>query len=138
MPRCERVKPDGTQCRTNAQAGVGWCFFHDPEKEAERTEASRRGGQAGAARVLPGAPATAIASSADVCRLLGETLSQVRRGELDPKVSNAIGYLANIQLKALEQAEIEDALIEIVSAIRQRPRTFGGDDLTNVSHLVEG
>ncbi len=138
MPQCQHVKSDGSRCRANPQREAVFCFFHDPEKEAERAEASRSGGRVSTPKVLPDSPKVAVNTSSAVCKLLGETLNQVRRGALDPKVSNAIGYLANIQLKALEQAEIEDALIEIVSAIRQQPRTFGGDDLTNVSHLVEG
>jgi hypothetical protein len=31
----------------------------------------------------------------------------VRRGEVDPKVANAVGYLGGLLMKALHEAEIE-------------------------------
>ncbi len=138
MPQCQHVKSDGSPCRAKTQNGKGSCFFHDPEKEAERAEASRRGGQAGKPKVLPDAPRIAVDSSSDVCRLLGDTLNRVRRGELDPKVSNAIGYLCGITLKGFEQARIEENLRALLAAVTECRRPRAGDDLTNVSHLVEG
>ena len=135
MPRCKHVKADGTQCRANAQAGGGHCFFHDVAKEAERAEASRRGGQAGAARVLPDAPRVAVASSSDVSVLLGETINLVRSGHLDPRVANSAAYVASILLKALEQGRVEDTLFAILAALRKQPRPRSGDDLRDVAHL---
>ncbi len=138
MAHCQHVKNDGSRCRANAQRSAEFCFFHDPDKETQREEASRSGGQAGAAKVLPDAPMVAVASSSDVSVLLGKTINQVRRGELDPKVSNAIGYLANVLLKALEQGRVEDTLFAVLAALTKQQRTRSGDDLTDVSHLAEG
>ncbi len=138
MPQCQHVKSDGSRCRANAQRSAEFCFFHDPDKEPQREEASRSGGQAGAARVLPDAPRVAVASSSDVSVLLGKTINQVRRGELDPKVSNAIGYLANVLLKALEQGRVEDTLFAVQAALIKQQPIRSGDDLTDVSHLAEG
>ena len=47
---------------------------------------------------------------ADVISPLGETINQVRRGDVDPRVSNAVGYLTNVLLKALEQGNLEERL----------------------------
>ena len=38
---------------------------------------------------------------------MSETISQVRRGEIDPKVANSVGYLANIVVKALDYGDLE-------------------------------
>ena len=46
-------------------------------------------------------------------RLLSVTINQVRRGKLDPKVANAVGYLSGIILKAKEQSEIEVRIKQI-------------------------
>jgi hypothetical protein len=42
--------------------------------------------------------------------LLSETINQVRSGAIDPRTSNAVGYLAAVMLKALQQGEIEARL----------------------------
>src|SRR5262249_21918667 len=41
-----------------------------------------------------------------VVKLLAETINQVRKGTLDPKVANCVGYLASILLRALEGSEL--------------------------------
>ena len=138
MPQCKHVKSDGNRCRANAQHSAEFCFFHDPDKESQREEASRSGGQAGPAKVLPDAPRVAVASSSDVSVLLGETINQVRRGQLDPRRANAVGYLANVLLKALEQGRIEDTLFAVLAALTKQQRTRSGDDPTDVSHLAVG
>jgi hypothetical protein len=42
--------------------------------------------------------------------LLADSINRLRRGQLDPRVANAMGYLARVLLKALESARIEDRL----------------------------
>ena len=42
--------------------------------------------------------------------LLADSINQVRRGQLDPRIANATGYLAGILLKALEQGHTEQRL----------------------------
>ena len=42
--------------------------------------------------------------------LLGESINQVRRGQLDPRVANAVGYLASMLLGALQQGPLEERL----------------------------
>ena len=39
--------------------------------------------------------------------LLGESNNQVRRGQLDPRVANALGYLPSILPGALQQGLLE-------------------------------
>ena len=53
----------------------------------------------------------------DVANLLGESISQVRRGELDPRVANAVGYLSGILIRALEQGVVEERLAKIEAAL---------------------
>ena len=58
-----------------------------------------------------------LASASEVTALLAETINQVRRGEVDPRISNAIGYLAGILLKAKEKDEIEQRLVRLESIL---------------------
>jgi len=58
----------------------------------------------------------------DAVALISETINQVRKGQVDPRVANAVGYLANVLIKAVEQGELESRLAEVEAAIKgQRP-----------------
>jgi hypothetical protein len=120
--QCKHVRADGTRCRANTIAGSEFCFFHDPAKAREREDAQRAGGSMGKAKVLP--PDTQdvpLASTTDAVRFLGQTINQVRRGEIDPRVANTIGYLSATLLRALEQGDIERRLAELEAIIKSQP-----------------
>jgi len=98
--------PRGDKCRSRKIAGSGFCFFHDPEEGPERKAAQRAGGLRSKLAVLPSTtPDTRLLDAHDVVKLIGETISQVRRGEVDPKVANAGGYLGGLLMKALHESK---------------------------------
>ena len=69
---------------------------------------------------LPGSvPDVPLDDTRDVVRLLADTINHVRRGEIDPRVANSVGYLAGILIKALERGEIEARLEALEAAIRE-------------------
>ena len=118
--KCKFTKNDGTICTANAQLGTDLCVFHDPAKQSDGHRARRAGGLARSnpARVLPAdAPDVQLGTCKDVSGLLSETISQVRRGELDARAANTIGYLSGILLKALEQSVLEERLLKIEAAL---------------------
>src|SRR5208282_1766544 len=122
---CHGSKSDGTRCRARPVAGSSFCFFHHPEKEAERRAAQRAGGQKNKMAVLSGsAPDAKLQNADDAVKLLAETINQVRRGEVDPKVANAVGYLAGLLMKGLRESETERRLAALESAVRNQ-RTSG-------------
>ena len=49
--------------------------------------------------------------------LLADSINRLRRGELDPKVANAVGYLASVLLRALEQGPIEERLAQVEAVL---------------------
>ena len=111
--RCQQAKVNGTGCGAYPLAGSPFCFFHDPAKGAERTAARQAGGRKHRAAVLPPeTPDRPLTTVADVVTLLAETINQVRRGALDPKVANTMCYLAALLLKALEQGDVERQVAE--------------------------
>ena len=61
-----------------------------------------------------------IKNTADVVKLLNETINQVRTGEIEVKIANSVGYLSGICLKAIEQGDIEERLdaLEDISQVR--------------------
>jgi hypothetical protein len=103
---CTSTKADGTSCRAAALPGSQFCFFHDPTRAAARRKAQSRGGQAHKMATLPAdTPAVKVEDGADVVKLLGVTINQVRRGEIDPRIGNTVGYLSNIVLTATKQCD---------------------------------
>ena len=66
------------------------------------------------------APDVKVEDGADVVKLLGETINQVRRGEIDPRVGNSVGYLANIVLAATGQRELETRIAELETLMKNR------------------
>ena len=118
--QCHHIKSDRSRCRANARHGSIYCFFHDPDSSIARDTARKNGGRERSRRaaVLPAdTPNRSLASASDVTALLAETINQVRRGEVDPRISNAIGYLAGILLKAREDDEIEQRLARLESVL---------------------
>ena len=118
---CTAAKGDGTACGAAALPGSQFCFFHDPAKAAARRQAQSAGGQANRMATLPAdAPDVTVEDGADVVKLLGATINQVRRGEIDPRVANAVGYLSNIMLSATGQRELENRLAELETLVKNR------------------
>ena len=118
---CQRDKTDGSKCKARRVAGSDFCFFHDPEKSAEREAAQRSGGLRNKIAALPStAPDASLLSAQDVVTLLSETINQVRRGEVDPKVANAVGYLGGLLMKAIHETEIEKRTVAEAAAAAAR------------------
>lgn len=121
---CQQSKPDGTPCQAKPVNGSAYCFFHDPDKAEDRKQAQSHGGRQNKAQALPGeVEDIPVQNPQDVVTLLSVTINQVRKGELDPKVSNAVGYLANILLKAMEHGDISDRLNQFELVIRRQEQT---------------
>lgn len=119
--QCQAKTTDGHQCKAAALPGVAFCFFHDPERAAERQEARSIGGSHNRMKTLTAeAPDVKLTGCQDVVALLSDTINQVRKGQVDPRVANAVGYLANVLIKAAEQGDLEDRVKELESILKTR------------------
>jgi hypothetical protein len=118
--KCQSLRKDGQACGADAQTGKSVCIFHDPERSADAVRARRAGG---IARSQPpsvlssNTPETRLISFKEVSSLLGDSINQVLRGEIDPRIANTVGYLSAIPLKALEQGEVEERLSKLEAAV---------------------
>jgi hypothetical protein len=62
------------------------------------------------AAVLPAdAPDNPLRNTQEISTLLAESINQVRRGQLDPRVANSVGHLASILLGTLQQGPWKNA-----------------------------
>lgn len=119
--RCQAIGRTGRPCEAPARQGSSFCSFHDP-KSAEAIQEGRRAG--GRERSKPAAtveaqePDLPVATAQDIIRLIGDTISRVRKGTLDVRVGNTIGYLASVALRALEVGDIEERFEQVEAAIK--------------------
>jgi hypothetical protein len=117
--RCGATKPDGSNCRTAALPGSVFCLFHDPSRADERREAKARGGRQNHLRTLQASvPDVRVKDRADAIALLSETINQVRKGQIDPKVANCVGFLANILMKAIEGAQVDARIEQLETTVK--------------------
>ena len=61
----------------------------------------------------PDTPHYPLGNPKEVSTVLAASINQLLRGELDPKIGTALGYLSTVLLKALEQGPLEDRLDKI-------------------------
>lgn len=119
---CQHVHSDGRQCRATVQAGSDYCFFHDPARAEDRKVAQAKGGSQNALRVLPAADLrrwreASSPTAPEVIGLLADTVDAVMTGRIDPRVANAIGYLASAMLTALKYEALNERLQAIEEAV---------------------
>jgi hypothetical protein len=127
--QCGYKKPDGKKCQANAIAGSQFCFFHDPDRAGDRRAAQQTGGLRNKSASLPSeTPDIEMKNVSDVVALLGVTLNQVRRGQIDPRVSNAIGYLSGTLLRALEIGSLEARVSALEAATKAQPQSASSCD----------
>jgi|ERR1017187_322775 hypothetical protein len=112
--RCNGKTKSGKPCRAAATDG-GLCFFHaNPSKASELGRlGGRKNGHVFAVNSVPLPPLdSAVGIRETVCRLAAE----VYAGTLDPRAASALVPLLNIQLRAIETAEMERHLALLESA----------------------
>ena len=120
--KCQFRKKNGERCDADPQTGKILCVFHDPARADDGHRARQAGGRTRSrpARVLSSdTPDHALDSPKDVSNLLAASINQLRRGELDPKVANAVGYLGSILLRAMEQGSTESRLAHLEAILGQ-------------------
>ena len=118
--KCKARKKNGDRCEADAQIGKNVCVFHDPERISDGDRARRAGGiqRSRHIAVLPTCtPDLPLANASDVSTMLADCMNRVRRGELDVRVANTIGYFASIQLRCFEQGILEERLRNIENNI---------------------
>jgi hypothetical protein len=101
------------------QTGMNVCVFRDPARATDGQRARRAGGvnRRRPAAVLPAdTPDYPLTTPKDVSGLLAQSINQLRRGELDPKVANCVGHLSGVLLHSIEKGSVEERLgrIEVV------------------------
>jgi hypothetical protein len=118
--QCEFLKADGNRCRANTRSASTFCYFHDPSVSRERHLARKRGGIARSSHklILPDSATQALASVPDVLSLLETTANEVRRGQLETRLANCVGYLCSVALNGLGQMPNPDAAVAVAFIVQ--------------------
>jgi len=116
--KCTSPKKNGSKCDAAAQTGKTVCVFHDPEKSETVLHARRAGGIARTRTAVlpPDTPDRSLRNSGEVAEFLAESINQLRRGQLGPRVANGVGYLASALLRALEAGPLEERVARLEAA----------------------
>jgi hypothetical protein len=122
---CTATKQDATKCQAAAIPGSEFCFFHDPSKAEKRREAQAQGGRQNRMKTLEAsAPDVKVEDSGDAIALISETINQVRKGQIDPRVANSVGFLANILIKAVERYKLETRIEQLEALLKVQTTTL--------------
>lgn len=127
--RCKFRKKDGSLCPANAQPSNGLCVFHDPAKASDGPGARSAGGITRsqlAAVLLHDMPDHSLGSVSDISALLTDSINRLRRGQLEPRVANAMVKLTSVLLRALEMGAIEERLTNIEAALAEQEQQTKG------------
>ena len=117
-PNCAGIRRDGQRC-TAAGMLDGYCFNHAPDREADRTEARRKGGhnRSNAARLRGLMPPRLI----PVFDRLEQALEETHAGTLDPRHAQAMASLARAMVAVLTSGELEERLRRLEETARVEP-----------------
>src|ERR1035437_4172917 len=122
---CSATKPDESKCNAAAMPGSKFCFFHDPSNAKMRREAQAQGGRQNRMKTLEStAPDVKVEDCGDAIALISETINQVRKGQIDPRVANSVGFLANILIKAVEQNKLETRIEQLEALLKVQTSTI--------------
>jgi hypothetical protein len=118
--KCKFRKKNGERCDAAAQTGKTLCVFHDPSRAADGRRARKAGGihRSRAAAALPADTLDrALSNTKEVSAFLADSINQLRRGQLDARIANGVGYLTSVLLCSLEQGPVEERLAKIEATL---------------------
>jgi hypothetical protein len=119
---CGAVKDDGSPCEAAPRTGGEYCFWHDPEHAGEVAEAGRLGGlrrrrekTVAAAYDLDG-----LSSVDQIRRLLEIAVMDTLGLENSIARSRVLAYLAQVALKVVEAADLQERVAALETAMGPR------------------
>ena len=115
---CKARTNAGESCKAVA-VKKGFCALHaDPRRAAEL---GRKSGKVRRSRYSNEQPQSELAppqTVQEVRNVLGQFISDVRAGRLDPKLATTLGYLATVLLKSIEVVNVEERLAVLEKVLR--------------------
>lgn len=127
MAFCTSNTKAGKPCTAQAMQGVEFCYRHNPDiPEADKIQASVAGGKS--KPVLTNANPVTLRNIKNIVSLVESNINEVRTGNLDPKVSNAVVQNLNVLLKVYELAIVDSR----VRKLEQQAGINSPDELISI------
>ena len=112
--QCLGTNRDGGPCSGHVNEGQEWCQWHDPEREAERQEWRRRGGQKKSNKQRARKQLSdQVLSIADLDALLCAALKRVATGTMEPGVGTAMAGIAKTITTIRTASDLERRLEDL-------------------------
>lgn len=125
--RCIFIKENGEQCNSIPMKNSAFCYFHNPEMEAERLESKRNGGKKKVivvsenvnSKLLNNLPFK-LRNAKQISKFYELLINETLAGNLDLRVSTGLSYILSGLLKSLELSEMEERIINIEKLLNER------------------
>jgi len=102
LGKCQAIRLDGKPCQAYAGPS-GYCFWHNPERQEDRLEASRNGGRHRGLVIPIDTPLTANESRG----ILAAVLAALLNGAIDSGAARSAAYILQVERKIAEGEEME-------------------------------
>ncbi len=114
--RCKGANTAGAPCDAKPVRPSGWCYWHDPALEAERTAGRRQGGRQ---RANTARARKAMKGAGAVVPVLWQALNDLAAGTLEPARGQAMASVARALVAVHEATELEEriAALEQVAGV---------------------
>jgi hypothetical protein len=129
--KCLGKTKDDQPCLSHALGGSDYCYFHDPAAAKERRQAQSKGGSNRLRLEAIPAPASDfdVKDPGKIADLLNYVANQLVRGQMEPKVAYAVGYIAQLALRVNGARELAEQVAPANRAGRDHhPEGFGFEE----------
>ena len=117
VARCKATTTAGVTCSAQPVRESGFCFWHDPGREAERRANRRKGGEARSNRArLRKQYAAEVLTLREVQGFLSKLLKDVTEGRTEPGVASAGASVARAIAAVSQAVDLEERLVDLERA----------------------
>ena len=126
--KCSYKKKNKDSCKNNSLKNDKYCYWHSSKvTEAEKNLNRSNGGKNKIIKCNSDFPEFELNNITDVCKLNASMVNSVLQNKIDLRIATGIGYLLNLQMKAIELHSIESKLFKMEDIIIELPKSFTED-----------
>ena len=126
--KCRYKKKNKESCKNNSLKNDKYCYWHSSKvTEATKQENRSKGGKQKQIKCNTEFVEFELNNIADVCKLNASMVNSVLQNKIDLRIATGIGYLLNLQMKAIELVSIESKLFKMEDIIIELPKSFTED-----------
>ena len=126
--KCQFKKKNNQSCKNNSLKNDKYCYWHSKKiTEAEKNMNRSNGGKNKIIKCNSDFPEYELNNIADVLKLNAVLINSVLQNKIDLRIVTGIGYMLNLQMKAIELNSIESKLFKMEDIIIELPKSFTED-----------